>query len=380
MVTERYIPIWGGAENQLRQLIPHLVSKGCEIEVVTRRWHEEMSRKELVDGIRVHRIGSPGTGIFKTASFVFSLIIFLLFKCRDTQIFHSHGALKIGGLCAVAAKLTGKKNIAKIATAGHIPKLVKSRWGRVIANLFKRSDAVICMTREIEHELMDIACHRDKIVRIRNAVDSRRFKAADNFSRSEFLKRYRINEAGLLVIFSSRLVFRKGIDILLAAWPAVHKKNPYVYLLIIGSGKDQPDSIEKAMKEKVVQEGLDNIIFLGETDEPEKLLGIADIFVFPSRKEGFPNALMEAMAAGLPSVCSRIGGVLPLVDDGKTGILYETENAGQLAEKLDMVLKDKALRTRLGANARSAMEKNYSFEKTSCEYCQLYEKLIFKNR
>ena len=379
MVTERYIPIWGGAENQLRQLIPHLVLKGCEIEIVTRRWYKEMPQEDTVDNVRVHRIGWPGTGLLSTVLFILSLANYLLFKCKDIQIFHSHGALKMGALCTIAAKAVGKKNIAKIASAGRIPDLVQTFTGRVISDIFKSSDTIICMTQEIENELMAISCQKEKIVCIRNAVDCHRFKTADDFSRVQFFKKHQINEDGLVVVFSSRLVFGKGLDVVLAAWPSVSKKNPQAYLLIVGSGKDQPDSIEKEMRAKVVQECLENIIFFGETNQPEKLLGIADIFVFPSRKEGFPNALMEALAAGLPSVCSQIGGVLPLVEDGKTGILFESENAGQLAEKLDMLLRDKELRTRLGANARSAMAENYSFEKTSDEYCQLYEKFISEN-
>lgn len=369
------MPIWGGAENQLRQLIPHLVSKGCEIEIVTRRWSKEMPQEEMVDNICVHRIGRPGTGTLSTVLFVFSLVNYLLFKCRDIQIFHSHGALKMGALCAISAKLIGNKNIAKIASAGRIPDLVQTSVGRGIAAIFKNSDAIICMTNEIEQELLEISCRKEKIVCIRNAVDCLRFKAADDLSRSEFLNKHQIIEDGLLVVFSSRLVFGKGLDIVLAAWPAVYVKNPHAYLLIVGSGKDQPDSIEKAMKEKVIQEGLENVIFYGETGKPEYLLGVSDIFIFPSRKEGFPNALMEALAVGLPSVCSQIGGVLPLVEDGKTGILFESENYEQLAEKLDLLLKDKELRMKLGINARSAMAEKYSFDKTSDAYYQLYKKL-----
>lgn len=374
MITERYIPIWGGAENQLRQLIPRLVAQGSAVEIVTRRWYKEMLAKETVDNVLVHRIGLPGNGILSTVSFIFSLFGFLLFQCRDTQIFHSHGAIKIGALCAVAARLTRKKNIAKIATAGHIPKLLQTWPGKVIIEVFKKSDAIIYMTPEIEDELTRIACQRSRMICIRNAVDTRRFRPADDFSRREFLKNNNISESGLLVVFSSRLVPRKGIDILFAAWPDVCKKNPHAYLLIMGSGKDQPDSIEQTMKERVLTESLENIFFLGEIGQPEDVLGIADIFVFPSREEGFPNALMEALAAGLPAVCSRIGGVLPLVADGETGILFESGNAAQLAEKLNLLLADEDARARLGDRARRAMEQ-YSFEKTAGEYGRLYERL-----
>lgn len=372
MVTERYIPIWGGAENQLRQLIPHLVQHGVEVEVVTRRWHEWMPSKDVVDTVVVRRLGVPGTGTLSTIFFIVSLLFHLLFAARKVQVFHSHGAVKIGALCALAARITRKKNIAKIASAGRISQLAGSTVGRLVIQLFLQSDGIICMTDEIERELQEISSNQDKLLRVCNAVDCNRFSPRPGVCRQEFLRQHSLKDTSILVVFCSRLVYGKGLDILLTAWPEVLKSHPSTYLIVVGSGNDQQDSIEMAMKQKVVAEAIDNVFFLGETEEPEKYLGIADIFVFPSRREGFPNALMEALATGLPAVASRIGGVVPLIEEGKSGLLFESENSRDLADKIKCLAGNDRLRQIIGENAREAMRDKYSFKKIASEYATLY--------
>jgi glycosyltransferase involved in cell wall biosynthesis len=375
MVTERYIPIWGGAENQLRQLIPHLVRHGVEIEVVTRRWHEWMPSKDVVDTVVVRRLGVPGTGALSTIFFIVSLLFHLLFAARKVQVFHSHGAVKIGALCALAARITRKKNVAKIASAGRIPQLAGSKTGRLVIQLFLQSDGIICMTDEIERELQEISSSPDKLFRVCNAVDCERFTARSEVCRQEFLRQHGIKDTSILVVFCSRLVYGKGLDILLTSWPEVLKSHPLTCLIVIGSGNDQQDSIETAMKQKVVAEAIESVFFLGGTEEPEKYLGIADIFVFPSRREGFPNALMEALATGLPTIASRIGGVVPLIEEGKNGLLFESEDSRDLAEKINWLVDNVQLRTILGKQAREAMRSKYSFEEIAGQYAAYYHSI-----
>ncbi len=376
MVTERYVPIWGGAENQLRQLIPHLVGKGCSVEIVTRRWHKEMPTKELIDGVMVNRIGIPGTSFLARIYFVFLLFWYLLLVGSRVDIYHSHGAVKMGAICWLAGVLNRKKNVVKIATAGHIPRLAGSVFGRVALAMFKRSSAIISMTREIDEELSDIGTSPIIIHTITNGVDCNRFHP---FSVEQRIK-WKINNGlpseSIVLLFSSRLVFRKGLDVLLDAWPEISQEIPDVYLLVVGSGIDQIDSIEKEMSRKVKEQGLVRVIFVGETDTPETYFGVADCFLFPSRKEGFPNALMEAMASQLPSVASRIGGVDELIINGENGELFEPENSRNLAEKCVTLFKnEKALKV-LGENARQQMLDFYSFEKIAKSYTELYGSLI----
>lgn len=380
MVTEIYLPIWGGAENQLRQLIPYLVERECSVSIVTRRWHEDWAKKDQVDGVNVVRLGVPGRSKIATLIFVMSLLKYLLIEGRKVDILHSHGAVNMGALCSIMARIIGKKNIVKIASAGKISPFTTTISGQLVLWMFKKADIVIAMTDEIKEELASINCKRDKIIQITNGVDAERFKPASPEEKVQWRKMSGLRPESRIVLFSSRLVFGKGIDLLLEAWRTIADEFPDTYLLIVGSGEDQQDSIEQEMKSAVEKEGIPHVIFLGATTTPEKLLRIADIFVFPSRKEGFPNALMEALATGLPVVASNIGGVKPLLKDNYTGILFDNENIAQLSEKLRETLGEMDRAQKLGEKARLEMIERFSFHKIAQSYRNLYSSLKVSSR
>ncbi len=378
MVIERYLPIWGGAENQLRQLIPFLNKRGCTVEIVTRRWHNEMPKKELIDGVQVHRLGLTGSSAASTLIFIFFLLLFLLTKGRHFDLFHSHGAVKMGVLCRMAGWCLTKPNIVKIATAGHVTKLAGNWQSSWLIPIFKSSSAIIAMTDEIEEELKSQDVSEQVVKRIANGVNCSRFSPLPLSQKIQWKKENNIGEESEIVLFSSRLVPRKGLDVLIEAWSLVGKKYPEVFLLILGSGKNQPDSIEELMKNKVAEKRFENVRFLGETSTPELYLGLADVFVFPSRQEGFPNALMEAMATGLPVLGSHIGGVTDLVEDKKTGFLFTPESSSDLADNIVSLLHDAELCEKTGQQARKNVLDNYSFETISARYMDVYLELATK--
>jgi glycosyltransferase involved in cell wall biosynthesis len=130
------------------------------------------------------------------------------------------------------------------------------------------------------------------------------------------------------------------------------------------------------MRERIAKEKWDNVRFIGETQKPEEFLSKVDLFICPSREEGFPNALMEAMASRLPCVASKIGGVEALITNNENGVLFESENSDKLAKKCIDLLQDRKKRKYLGENARMHMLANYSFEAISEKYVDLYESLI----
>jgi len=379
MLTERYHPIWGGAENQLRQLIPRLVYHGCRVEVVTRRWKRNMSRYDFVDGIPVFRIGLPGYGTASTLLFVLSLICFLISKCRGADIIHSHGAVAMGVVGKVAATLNGNKNIAKIASAGRISSLKSKIFGRLLINLFRESDGIICMTKEIYNELKSIKIPPKSIYHIPNAVDTKRFLCLSEKEHSEFKTKIGFGPHTPVFIFLGRIIRGKGLRLLLESWPKIIDYEPDARLIIIGSGIGQSNSIEYVLKRKAKIEKLKNIYFLGETELPETFLSIADIFLFPSRKEGFPNALLEAMACGIAIIASDIGGVTELISDGKTGILFPVGDSKIFAEKIIYLLKNPMIKNKIGKQARKHVLDFYSFDKIAKSYFETYVMAISKS-
>ncbi len=101
----------------------------------------------------------------------------------------------------------------------------------------------------------------------------------------------------------------------------------------------------------------------------------ASLFLFPSRHEGMPNALLEAMASGLPVIATCIAGNEELVADGETGILVPSEDVDALGVAIRKLLTDGVLRQQMGLASRRRVEENYSWESTAKQYAILLEKV-----
>src|SRR5204863_7072488 len=107
----------------------------------------------------------------------------------------------------------------------------------------------------------------------------------------------------------------------------------------------------------------DRVRFLGHVEDVPALLGTADAFVLPSLSEAFPNAAIEAMAAGLPVVASRVGGLPDLVDEGRTGVLVPPSDPRALADALTALIADPEAATALGRAAHDEVRARYSFDR-----------------
>jgi glycosyltransferase involved in cell wall biosynthesis len=115
--------------------------------------------------------------------------------------------------------------------------------------------------------------------------------------------------------------------------------------------------------------------FVGFTDEPESYMAVADVLCLPSYREGFGNVVIEAAAVGIPTLGSRIYGVVDAVVDGVTGFLFEVRNIEALTGSLKRLLADKALRESLGENARLRAEREFSSERLAQAWLAYYESL-----
>ena len=154
------------------------------------------------------------------------------------------------------------------------------------------------------------------------------------------------------VVTIGRLHDCKGIDMLLDAWAMVSPAHPQWRLKVYGSGPDK-----KPLEVRARELDLDPAaIFHGFTDDLESALNSSSIFVLPSRDEGFPIAIMEAMAYGLPTAAFDCApGVRELLGDEESGLLNTPGDVPGLAASLERLLKDRDLRRRLGANARESV-------------------------
>ena len=174
---------------------------------------------------------------------------------------------------------------------------------------------------------------------------------------------------GSRLLFVGRLADVKGLPILFKALARLKSKHPGVKLTIAGDGPDRQRLVAMAGDLGIAQ----NVSFLGYQTQKQvrELMGQADAFVLASFAEGVPVVLMEAMAAGVPVVATRIAGIPELVEDGVSGFLVPPGDAKTLADKVDLLLRDSTLRASFGAKGREKVEREFDLAAEADKLCRI---------
>lgn len=164
-----------------------------------------------------------------------------------------------------------------------------------------------------------------------------------------------------------RLEPQKGVDVLIRALGDVEDAD----LLVVGDGSERA-RLEGLAREVGVSERVE---WKGWSDEPRKYLASLDVFVLPSRNEGFPLAVLEALLAGAAVVASDVGSVAEAVRDGETGLIVPAEDHGALAAALRRLLADQALARRVGEEGRRFVLDRFTANHMARAFESLYEEL-----
>jgi glycosyltransferase involved in cell wall biosynthesis len=160
----------------------------------------------------------------------------------------------------------------------------------------------------------------------------------------------------------------KGHDVLIDAAPGILAARPDAEFLIAGSGPMAADLAARAANKGVA----DRFWFLGHCDNVPGLLAESDLFVLPSRSEALPNALIEAMAAGLPVVATSVGGIPDLIASGVTGLIVPPNDPVALARAIVHLLNQADHAAVLGQAARARVQRDYAFSRMVASVEQLY--------
>lgn len=168
----------------------------------------------------------------------------------------------------------------------------------------------------------------------------------------------------------------KGHRFLIDAVPQVLRRFPDTTFLIIGRGE-----LEAALKEQAERLGVaSKVMFLGLRQDVPRLLAVMDIFALPSLSEGLSMAVLEAMTAGKPIVATRVGGNPELVEEGRTGLLVESQSSQALVTALELMLGSRDTARQMGACGREKARREYGVDGMVRQYVALYQAHAEKNR
>jgi glycosyltransferase involved in cell wall biosynthesis len=174
-----------------------------------------------------------------------------------------------------------------------------------------------------------------------------------------------------VVIFVGRLTRHKGISTLLKAIPHVLSKRPNARFVLVGPRQSEGPF---AIDESELQRFAPYVIALGKRHDVPALLGMADVFAFPTEyREGIPRVLLEAGLAGLPIVASRMPGCSDVVEDGWNGYLVAPRDADALAHRIIDILSDRPVAVVMGGRSAALVRERFALSLVVDQYCDLYD-------
>lgn len=295
-------------------------------------------------------------------------------KCDIFHCHNDHTSPLIGAaLARVPVRIWSKLAMSSHYEEGTTPRGIHRLQASVRLSV-ALAHKVHTVSDAVRAELLDLGVAADKVQTIRCPIDLTLYQAVDG---AAFRRKLRLGPQELLITAVGHAVAVKGWDILVRAFKNLASEFPQARLALVGSiTAPQERPFVQKIEELVQQAGLSGRIhFLGVRSDIPACLAGSDVFVLPSRSEGQPLALMEAMASGLPCIASAVGGVPETITHGENGLLFERENAEQLTNRLRCVLSNAPLPRRLGTAARES-SKAFGLETYVGAVIGLYRNLL----
>jgi glycosyltransferase involved in cell wall biosynthesis len=260
------------------------------------------------------------------------------------------------------------------------PWFKRAAWRRYVTAPMQLVDVVVVSSAVMRDGLRDLGVTTELRV-IPNGVDTTRFHPpATEADRLRIRKKLGIPPEAKVALFLGPIVPRKGIDLLAGAWKRLAARWPELHLVLAGPRLDLTvptnshfhNLVTALMKASGAE---DRVHFTGMVEEPETYMRAADLFVFPSRREGMPNVVPEAMATGLPVVMTPFQGLPSEFGLAGQHYLLAEFDADSLAGQIDLLLADSDLRRTMGAAAREWVQSRLDVASSIQRYASLYGEL-----
>lgn len=352
LVVDSLYPGNGGTEAQAELLSVALTRAGHSVTVVAPHWDRTRPLKEQIAGVPLERIPYPRISLIGALILMWRFAVYLVRRKGQYDAVHIHMAKNLAAAAGFVRFLLDVPVVVKISGAWEFEGGVldlKRRTSPIFSFLrsgLKRIDYFQAISRYTRERLVRAGFDARRVLMIPNAVDVEKFDAAKAAVARASNER--------TVVYLGRLQQVKGVDVLLRAWPEVVSR-VQAQLLVAGEGP-----LRSSLEQLANELGIAHCVrFLGRTSAVAELLAGADLLVQPSRQEGLPNSVLEAMAAGLPVVATRVSGNEDLVTDGVTGRLVPSENSQALADAIVDVLRDPVRAESMGRAGRRFIDERF---------------------
>ena len=341
-----------GSENHLLLLLPALAREGFEVELAMLHegepGAEALATRLEASGVAVHRLRFAGAASPRTFARVLRTV-----RDRRPGILHTHlvhadfHGLPAGALSRVPVRISTKH--------GFNPFRDRRLFGLADRSVTRLADVNIAISAGLARYLAE-----------REGFDADAFEVV-HYGIEAGPRPLPLPGAPRLAVVG-RLIPIKGHDVLLRALAVARHDIPGVTLEVAGDG-----TLEADLRTTVTELGLDDVVtFLGRVDRIREVFERAEVVVVPSLGEGFGMVALEAMERGRPVIASAVGGLPEIVQDGRSGLLVQPSDVGQLADAIRALAPNHARTSAFGDSGRARAVEEFSQERCTARTVELY--------
>jgi glycosyltransferase involved in cell wall biosynthesis len=384
LVTRRFWPLVGGAENVMGHLAAELQQLGVKSTIVTAQWDSHWAREIDHAAVPIVRLPQSTLRGWGTIRYLWSLARWLRAQRHEfdavivsTLRYDAYATLRALHGMAIPVVLRAER----AGPSGDAAWLRTARFGSRIQAACRKASALIAASGPIAEELNATGFAPDFIELIPNGVPlgearsaERRRIARDTVAEAN--SDLKVDEGAPVVLYTGRLEAAKGLHDLLRAWRKIIDVWPNARLWLVGEGPDRDDLYDRLRTHELKY----HVAMPGAFDDVSELLHAADVLVMPTHGEGLSLSVLEAMAAGLPVVATDTPGNREAITHGEQGLLVPPRNPTSLAEAIAETLTLREEASRRAERARQHVEQRFSARAMAEKHLALTERLLKRQK
>ncbi len=373
-----YHPFVGGAEVAVKEITDRL-GDFFDFDLITAKFDKKLPSFERIGNVNVYRLGRgnqsldkiflPLSGLIKTVKLNRQRNYFCFWGMMVT---YGSGAPYLFNIfnCVFRQK---KVPVVLTLQEGDSESHLKFKWFGLISLSWRMALRRTAVLTGISNFLLNRGKkygYKGECVLVPNGVDLELFsKNVDVTVQNEIKNKLGKKESDIFLVTDGRLAYKNGIDCVIEALVRLPEN---ISFIIIGKGKEGYKLQKQADKLGVSS----RVKFLGFIDYKNlpDYLSACDIFIRPSRSEGFGNSFIEAMAAKLPVIATPVGGIVDFLDDRETGVFCSPDNPNSIVAAVNLILKDKNLKQKIVDNAYQRVYFRYGWDEIAKKMKGFFEK------
>ncbi len=402
LATPLFYPSYGGAQLRYKRYLPGLREHGADVRVFAgtatpldftpedayERWSEyrlgRMLPVESAGGTPVHRVRLPdGKGPLHRTIYQHALWRFCRNREYRPDVLQLLGTIRIGAIPWIRQlRRMGIATVYAVTTASKVTRRVEGFDRRLFKfrSIFNSMDCIVTNSDHLRGMLCEMGV-TTRVEAISNGVDLRRFDADVSSSRpAELRARLGIGPHDPMIVSVGNIMARKGSDLLVEAFSRLARVHRDAHLVFVGpsqvGGEAHHRAFQGSLARLVDQSGVaEKIHFVGLSDEVPEYLRAADVLALPSKREGLPNAVIEAMACRTPVVITPFEGLCDDLGKPDGEYLLADFDPVSLASCLQRLIEEKPLAQAIARRGQELVRRSMSLERSVARYAELYGEL-----